>query len=99
MNLAVLYYFYSMTTKQAAINSILIILVSQVASLLMSVIKGSIPAFDPLMLVVMVAAGVLGGNVSSKLHKKLSTETTDKLFSALLVLIILICCYNLMIRL
>ncbi len=99
MNLAVLYYFYSMTTKQAAINSILIILVSQIASLLMSVFKGSIPAFDPMMLAVMVAAGVLGGSVSSKLHKRLSAETTDKLFAALLVVIILICCYNLAIRL
>lgn len=99
MNLAVLYYFYSMTTKQAAINSILIILVSQIASLLMSIVKGSIPAFDPMMLIVMVAAGVLGGSVSSKLHKRLSTETTDKLFAALLVVIILICCYNLAIRL
>ena len=99
MNLAVLYYFYSMTTKQAAINSILIILVSQIASLLMSIVKGSIPAFDPLMLVVMVAAGVIGGNVSSRLHKRLSTETTDKLFAALLVVIICICCYNLAIRL
>jgi len=99
MNLAVLYYFYSMTTKQAAINSILIILVSQIASLLMSVVKGSVPAFDPMMLIVMVAAGVLGGSVSSKLHKRLSTETTDKLFAALLVVIMLICCYNLAIRL
>jgi len=98
MNLAVLYYFYSMTTKQAAINSILIILVSQIASLLMSIVKGSIPAFDPMMLLVMVAAGVLGGNISSKLHKRLSTETTDKLFAALLVVILLICGYNLIIR-
>jgi len=99
MNLAVLYYFYSMSTKQAAINSILIILVSQIASLLMSIVSGSIPAFEPMMLVVMVAAGVIGGNISSKLHKRLSTETTDKLFAALLVLIILICCYNLVTRL
>jgi len=42
---------------------------------------------------------VIGGNISSKLHKRLSTETTDKLFAALLVLIILICCYNLVTRL
>ena len=98
MNLAVLYYFYSMSTKQAAINSLLIILVSQIASLMMSVVKGNIPAFDPLMLVVMVAAGIMGGNVAAKLRKSLSTETTDKLFSALLVVIILICCYNLVIR-
>ena len=41
-----------------------------------------------------VAAGAIGGFVSAKLHRKLSAETTDKLFSGLLVVIFLICCYN-----
>ena len=36
----------------------------------------------------------IGGFVSAKLHRKFSAETTDKLFSGLLVVIILICCYN-----
>ena len=94
MNLAVLYYFFSMTTKQAAVNSILIILLSQIASLAISLIGGSVPAFEMPMLVAMVSAGAIGGFVSAKLHRKLSAETTDKLFSALLVVIILICCYN-----
>jgi len=41
-----------------------------------------------------VAAGAIGGFVSAKLHRKLSSETTDKLFTGLLVVIFLICCYN-----
>ena len=94
MNLAVLYYFFSMSTKQAAVNSILIILISQVTSLGVSLVSGSVPAFEVPMLLGMVCAGAIGGFVSAKLHKKLSSETTDKLFSGLLVVIILICCYN-----
>ena len=94
MNLAVLYYFFSMGTKQAAVNSILIILMSQVMSLIVSLATGSVPAFEAPVLVAMVAAGAIGGFVSAKLHRKLSAETTDKLFSALLVVIFLICCYN-----
>ena len=94
MNLAVLYYFFSMGTKQAAVNSILIILISQTMSLLASLISGSVPAFELPVLAAMVCAGALGGFVSAKLHRKLSAETTDKLFSGLLVVIFLICCYN-----
>ena len=94
MNLAVLYYFFSMGTKQAAVNSILIILLSQAMSLMMSLAAGSVPAFEMPVLLGMVCAGAIGGFVSARLHKKLSAEITDKLFSALLVVIFLICCYN-----
>ena len=94
MNLAVLYYFFSMSTKQAAVNSILIILLSQTMSLIVTLVTGSVPAFELPMLAAMVCAGVIGGFVSARLHKKLSAQTTDKLFCALLVLILLICGYN-----
>ena len=94
MNLAVLYYFYSMETKQAAINSILVILISQTASLLLTLITASVPEFDILMLAAMVGAGITGGLISSKLHKMLSARVTDRLFIGLLTVILLICVYN-----
>ena len=83
-----------MGTKQAAVNSILIILMSQSMSLIVSLISGSVPAFEIPVLAAMVCAGATGGFVSAKLHRKLSAETTDKLFFGLLVVIFLICCYN-----
>ena len=94
MNLAVLYYFFSMDTKKAAVNSILIILLSQIASLIVSLITGAVPAFAWEHLLAMVAAGVLGGFWSAHLHKKLSAAWTEKLFIGLLVVIFLICVYN-----
>lgn len=94
MNLAVLYYIFSMGTKQATVNSILVILLSQAASLIVSLTTGKALQFEPLMLIAMVGAGAIGGYVSAKLHKRLSAETTDKLFVGLLCAILLICCYN-----
>lgn len=94
MNLAVLYYFFSMDTKKAAVNSILIILLSQIASLLMSIVTASVPAFSWGMLISMVVAGALGGFLSAKLQKKMSAALTDKLFIGLLVVIFAICIYN-----
>ena len=94
MNLAVLYYFFSMDTKKAAVNSVLIILISQIASLIVTLLTGTVPAFDWGYLAAMVAAGALGGFLSARLHKKLSASTTDKLFIGLLVVIFGICIYN-----
>lgn len=94
MNLAVLYYFFSMDTKKAAVNSILIILLSQIASLGLTLVRGTVPAFEWGVLAAMVAAGAIGGFVSAKLHRKLSEQQTDLLFSALLVVILCICVFN-----
>lgn len=94
MNLAVLYYFFSMDTKQAAVNSILIILISQTASLFMTLATASVPAFDWRSLVAMSVAGILGGFLSARLHRKLSARQTDALFKMLLVVILLICAWN-----
>ena len=83
-----------MDTKKAAVNSILIILLSQFTSLIVTLLTGSVPSFDPYVLIAMVGAGALGGYVSARLHKRLSTKTTDMLFSGLLIVILLICVYN-----
>lgn len=94
MNLAVLYYFFSMDTKQAAINSILVILLSQLASLGVTLLSGTAPVFDWGVLLAMASAGILGGLLSARLQKKLSAEKVDRLFTILLVVILLICVYN-----
>lgn len=94
INLCVLYYFFSMDTKKAAANSLYVILFSQAASALSTIVQGKIPEFSWALLILMVAGGVLGGMLGHKLNEKLNAKQVDKLFSALLVLIILICVYN-----
>ena len=95
INLMVLYYFFSMDTKTAALNSLYVILFSQSATLACMLLGGSVPAFEPVHLMTMVTGGILGGRLGRALARRLSTKQTDKLFLVLLTVIILISVYNL----
>jgi uncharacterized membrane protein YfcA len=94
INLVVLYYFFSMETKVAAQNSLYIILISQITSLLTSIVTASVPQFHVSWLVLMVLGGIGGGMVGRKVNKKLNTVMVDKLFAGLVLVIIGISCYN-----
>ncbi|EOS76298.1 MAG: sulfite exporter TauE/SafE family protein [Lachnospiraceae bacterium] len=94
INLVVLFFFFSMATKQAAMYSIYVIMFSQISSLLSTVIKGNVPPFQPAVLLLMAACGILGGLAGSRINKKIENETVDKLFMALMGLIICINIYN-----
>ena len=93
INLVVLGYFFGMDTKTAAANSIYIILFSQAASFISTLITG-LPEFRILALILMVAGGIGGGIVGRKLNKKMDNKAVDKLFIGLMVLIVGICIYN-----
>lgn len=95
INLAVLYFFFSMDTKTAALNSLYIILFSQIASLATTLIKGKVPEFDPVTLAVMVTGGVLGGFLGRSFNSKMSARQVDILFRWMLILITAASCYNL----
>ncbi len=94
INLVVLGFCFSMDTKTAAANSLYIILFSQVASLLATVVTASVPEFSPLALALMVAGGIGGGIVGRSANKKMDNKAVDKLFIALMVVIVGICVYN-----
>ena len=94
INLVVLGYFFGMDTKTAAANSLYIILFSQAASLIATLVTRSVPEFGALALVLMVAGGIGGGIVGRKLNKKMDNKAVDKLFMGLMVLIVAICVYN-----
>lgn len=94
INLVVLGYLFSMDSKTAAANSLYIIVFSQFANLAATIIGGDIPAFQPLALVLMVAGGVGGGIVGRMLNRKMDNRAVDKLFIALMSVIILICVFN-----
>lgn len=94
INLVVLFYFFGMDTKTAAANSLYIILFSQATSLISTLITSSVPDFRPLTLVLMVAGGIGGGIVGRMFNKRMDAKAVDKLFMALMALIICISVYN-----
>ncbi len=95
INLAVLYFFFSMNTKDAALNSLYMIFFAQTASLIFSFASSSVPDTDILALVIMIISGVVGGFVGRRINKRLSTKAVDSLFCCMLITIVGISVYNL----
>ena len=94
MNIVVFHYFFSMDTKTSAVNSLLVVLISQSGSFLYSLISRTIPAFQVFTLVVMVCSGVMGGFTASRLQWKMHAKQIERLFCAVLLLILFLCAYN-----
>ena len=94
INLVVLFFFFSMDTKTAAQNSLYVILFSQVASLVTTLVTRSIPPFTWSSLSLMVCGGIGGGIAGRIVNKRMDNAAVDKLFIGLMVLIIAISIYN-----
>ncbi len=94
INLVVLFYFFSMDTKTAATSSLYIILFSQALALLTTLLTGTVPEFEAVSLLAMIAGGIGGGILGRALNRHIQAGTVDKLFTGLMAVIILICIYN-----
>lgn len=93
-NVAVLFFFFSMDAKQAAKNSLYIIVFSQLSSILSAVLTSSVPTFEWLHLVSMMCGGVLSAFVGSAISKRLDNQGVEKVLKLLLLIIIAIDLYN-----
>ncbi|HHV09390.1 MAG TPA: sulfite exporter TauE/SafE family protein [Clostridiales bacterium] len=94
INLILLEYCFSIKHKEAAVNSLYIIMISQFTSLISTILSKSLPEFDILIIIIMVFAGITGGMLGSKLHKKISSQNGQRLFIGLMAVIIGISIYN-----
>ena len=94
INLVVLYYFFSMETKAAVKASLYIIMFSQGASLISTILLNRVPEFEWLLMGAMVFAGILGAWMGHKINKKISSETVHFLFIVLMIGIIVINIFN-----
>ena len=94
INLVVLFFFFSMGTKEAAQNSLYIILFSQLASLLNTLVTGTVPEFSWSLLAIMVSGGIAGGMAGRVFNKRMDEHMINTLFNLIMGMIILICVYN-----
>lgn len=94
INLVILSFFFSMDTKTSAANSIYVIVFSQLASLIETFIRGSVPEFSVAILLVMIAGGVAGGCIGGRIDERISAKHVQKLFVGLMIVIIGINMYN-----
>lgn len=94
VNLVVLFFFFSMDTKTAAVNSLYIILFSQLVNILTALATGTVPYFSPMLLAAMIAGGISGGILGRAVNRRIDAGAVDKLFTGLMAVIICICVYN-----
>ncbi|MCI8869657.1 MAG: sulfite exporter TauE/SafE family protein [Lawsonibacter sp.] len=93
-NVAVLYCFFSMPAKKAAQNSLLIVLLSQLASTLKTVLADGAPALDPAILAGMVVLGILGSEAGRRVNRRIDNAQAARCLEAVMVLIMAINVYN-----
>ena len=94
MNIAVLYYFFSMTPKEAAKNSLFIILFSQMTSLVTTFVTKTVPPFDMTSMAVMCMGGIIGAEVGSDICRRMNNNALERFFLIVLYIIIFINMYN-----
>lgn len=87
-NVAILTLLFSMGPKEAGLNSIFIIFFSQLSSITFTASTTGFTSFDLTMLPYMIAGGILGGLVGSKLVVKIKDQTVDKIFLVGIIAII-----------
>ncbi|MGL5978631.1 MAG: sulfite exporter TauE/SafE family protein [Erysipelotrichaceae bacterium] len=87
MNIAVLYFLFSLDPKQTATYSLFIILCSQAASFGQTIITQTVPVFDWNILVLMCLGGMLGATFGRAISKKMNSEHVAKLFTVVLILL------------
>lgn len=93
-NVAVLFFFFSMEAKQAAKNSLYIIIFSQISSIVSAVATGSVPDFTWMNLIFMVAGGISGALVGAAISKRVDNKGVEKILKVLLLVIIAMDFYN-----
>lgn len=93
-NVAVLFFFFSMEAKEAAKNSLYIIIFSQISSIVTALMTGSVPDFEWLHLLCMVIGGIGGALTGAAISKRIDNKGVEKILKALLIVIILIDFYN-----
>ncbi|WP_232824319.1 MULTISPECIES: TSUP family transporter [Paraliobacillus] len=94
LNVAILCLLFSMTSKNAGVNSIFIIFFSQLSALLLIVFTTGFNDYELFMLFYMIPGGILGGLIGSHFVTKLSNLQVEKIFNIAVLIIIFINIYN-----
>lgn len=93
-NVAVLCYFFSMPTKKATQNSLLIVLLSQLSSTMQTIFTTGAPRLDPMILIGMIIAAVAASEAGRHIHRRLDEHRATLCLEVAMLLIMGISVYN-----
>ena len=94
INLAVYFFLYSMDIKEAARNSLFVILFSQATAVAAIIAGQGLAGASVAMILGMIACGLAGGIAGRAINRKIDDVTVNRLFIGLMVVICGICVFN-----
>ncbi|MGL5765151.1 MAG: TSUP family transporter [Sarcina sp.] len=94
INVCVFALLFSMDTKESSVNSIIVILLSQLSKLTFIILKGALPPLDLTVLLPMIMGGILGGVFGSTLNNKLDNKNISLIFNTCLIFLIFLNGFN-----
>lgn len=94
INVMIIMLFLNMKIKEAANASIIVILLSQLAKLIMAAASGGIMVVGIEMVIYMIPAAILGGLIGAKLQHHIRSKYLHKLFNGVLLVLIALNIYN-----
>lgn len=93
-NVVILYWVFSMDAKTAAKNSLFIILLSQIFSLITTLISRTVPEFEISILLLMMTGGILGGIIGIAVLSKINLKRAQTIFVSVLIVIMGVNIFN-----
>ena len=94
--MAVLFFFFSMEAKEAAKNSLYIIIFSQISGIISAIVTGSVPEFSWIDLLSMVAGGIGGALIGAAVSKRIDNAGVEKILRTLSLFIVAMSFYNIL---
>jgi len=94
INVMVLVLLLNMDIKKAAVTSILIILLSQFAKLILIFVGVGFSRYDLSMLYMMIPSGIAGGFIGAHFNHKLSHKTIHRIFNTAIIALVILNFYN-----
>lgn len=94
INVAIVIFFFSYSTKTAALVSIIIIFFSHLTKVSGILLAGNLQQYNFSMLVPILIGAVLGGFVGSLLQEKMPEKTVERIFFLMQCFVLLLCLFN-----
>ena len=94
INVALIIYLFSYTTKTATICSLITILFAQISKLTTVALTTGFDDFDLSVTPVMVIAAIIGGFIGAYFNKKCSEKTVEKAFNGIQLVVLVLTIFN-----
>ena len=94
INVALIIYLFSVSTKTATVCSLVTILFAQISKLTTVALTAGFSGFDLSIAPLMIAGAILGGFIGASLNKKCSEKTVEKAFNGVQLLVLGITIFN-----